>query len=114
MNRQLASLKKLCSQKPLGTIQRDHFNGPHVIEPENFCFVDVGVHNLSIRQNVRFSADSLEAHAMDRSLGEAQLSGETSVDDNRNLALLWKGFQSDYGFARSGHRSVNGHELRSE
>jgi hypothetical protein len=61
MNCQLAPLKKLCSQKPLGIIQRDHFNGPHVIKPENFCFVDVGVNNLSIRQNVRFSADSLEA-----------------------------------------------------
>lgn len=114
MDRQLAPLKKLRSQKPFGIIQRDHFDGPHVIEPENFCFVDVGVHNLAVRQNVRFSADSLEAHAMDHFLGQAQLTGEACVDDNRNLALLSKGFQSDHGFARSGHRSVNGHELRSE
>jgi RNA polymerase sigma factor (sigma-70 family) len=34
------------------------------------------------------SADSLEAHAMDCSLREAQLSGEACVDDNRNFALL--------------------------
>ena len=71
MNRQLAPLEKLRSQKPLGIIQRDHFNRPHAIEPENFCFVDVGLHNLSIRQDVRFSADSLETHAMNCSLGEA-------------------------------------------
>jgi len=71
MNGQLTSLKKLRSQKPLGIIQRDHFNRPHAIEPEDFCFVDVGVHNLSIRQDLRFSADSLETHAMNRSLGDA-------------------------------------------
>src|SRR5262249_808799 len=114
MNGQLTSLKKLRTQKPLGIIQRDHFDGPPVIEPENFGFVDFGVHNLSICQNVCFPADSLEAHAMNRCLEEAQLSGEACVDDNRNFALIWKGFQNEHGFARSGHRSVKGHELRSE
>jgi hypothetical protein len=82
MNSQRTRLKKLGSQKPLGIIQRDHFNGPSVIEPENVCFVDVSMHNLSVRQNERFPADALEAHAMNDSQRDAQLSGETSVDDN--------------------------------
>ena len=88
MNRQLAPLKKLCSQKPLGILQCDHFNGPSVIEPKNFRFMNVSMDYLSIGQNESFPADSLEAHAMNSSLREAQLSGEACVDDNRNFALL--------------------------
>ena len=82
MNSQLAPLKKLRSQMPLEIIQRYHFNGPSVIEPENFRFINVSMHNLSVRQNVRFPADSLETYVMNRSWGEAQLSGETCVDDD--------------------------------
>ena len=58
-----APLKKLSSQKPWGIVQCQHFNGPSVIEPENFRFVDVSMHNLSVRQNERFPAEPFETHA---------------------------------------------------
>jgi hypothetical protein len=82
MNSQPTPLKKLRSQKPSGIIQRDHFNGPPVIEPEEFRFMNVSVDNLSVCQNIRFPADSLETHAMNDPRRKAQLTGKTCVDDN--------------------------------
>ena len=63
MNSQGALLKKLRSQESMGIIQRDDLDAPSVIEPENFSFMNVGVHNLSIRQDVRFPADLLKSHS---------------------------------------------------
>ena len=58
VNCQHAILKKLSSQKPLGIVQRNHFNGSSAVEPKNFCLINVGVHNLAVGQNVSFSADT--------------------------------------------------------
>jgi hypothetical protein len=114
VNRQPTRLEELSSQKALGIIQRDHFNGPSVIEPENFRFMNVSMDNPSVRQNIRFPADSLETHAPYYPRRKAQLSGETCVDDNWNLALLRGGVQNNNGFPRSGYCSFDGHVLRSE
>ncbi len=114
MNGQHAFSKKLGSQKSLGIIQCDHFNGPSVIEPVNFCFVDVSTHNLSVRQNVGFPADSLETQTTNDARRKAQLSRETGVDDNRNLALCREGLQNNDWLPLGAYFSLDGHERRSE
>ena len=114
MNSQRAPMKKLSSQKPFGIIQGDHFYGASVIEPENFCFVDVSMHNAPVRQNVRFPADLLEIHALNDVWWKTQLAGETGVDNKRNLALRREGLQNHHWFPRGAHFSLDRHELRSE
>ena len=114
MNSQPTRLEELSSQKSLGIVKRDHFNGPFVIEPENFRFVDVSMHNLSVRQNERFPAEPFETHGVNCPRRETQLSGETRVDDNGNLAVRREGLQNHDGFPRGGYFSLDGHELRSE
>ena len=114
MNSQPTRFEELSSQKSLGIVQRDHFDGPFVIEPENFRFVDVSMDNLSVRQNVCFPADSLETHTTNDVRRKAQFSGETGVDDNGNLALRREGLQNHNWLPRGGYFSLDGHELRSE
>ncbi len=114
MNIQPAPLQELSSQKSLAIIQRDHFNGPLVIEPENFRFMNVGTHNLSVRQNVGFPADSLETQTTNDARRKAQLSRETSVDDNRNVALRREGLQNNNWLPLGVYFSLDGHERRSE
>ncbi len=81
VNSQRAPLKKLSSQKSPGIIQRDHFDRAVMIEPLNLPLVDVSAHNPAVCQNERLPADSLETHSMNCPWREAQLSGETCVDD---------------------------------
>ena len=114
MNSQPTRLEELSSQKSLGIVQRDHFDGPFAIEPENFRFVDVSMHNLSVRQNERFPAEPFETHTTNDVRRKAQFSGETGVDDNGNLALRREGLQNHDGFPCGGYISLDGHELRSE
>ena len=63
INGQSAIAKKLSSQKPLAIVQGDHFDGPSLTKPENFCFMNIGVDNLAVCQNIGFAADSLEPEA---------------------------------------------------
>ena len=114
MNDQSAILEKLSSQKPLGIFQCDHFNRPPVIEPKNFRFMNVGTHNLSVRQNVGFPADSLETQRTNDARRKAQLSRETGIDDNRNCALRREGLQNNNWLPLGVYFSLDGHERRSE
>ena len=113
MNTQSIRLEELSSQKPLGIVQRDHFNGAFVIEPQDFRFINVRMDNLPVGQNICFSADALEPHALYRFLWKAHLPRKTGVNDNRNLPLRRDGLQNHDGFPSGGYFSVDCHELRS-
>jgi len=89
MNDQSAILEKLSSQKPLRIVQCDHFNGPPLIEPKNFRFMNVGTHNLSVRQYVGFPADSLETQTANDARRKAQQNGVTQQNGVRQTLLLF-------------------------
>ncbi len=110
LNSQATRSEELSSQQTLAIIQRDHFNRLFVLEPENFGFVDVGVHNLSVRQHEGFSTDPFETQTTNDVWRKTQITRETGIDDNGNLALRGEGLQDNNWLARSGYFSVDGHE----
>ena len=76
--------------------------------------MNVSMHNLSVRQNVGFPADSLETQRTNDARRKAQLSRETGVDDNRNLALRRESLQNNNWLPLGVYFSLDGHERRSE
>lgn len=85
-----------------------------MIEPLNLPLVDVRAHDPAVCQNEWLPTESFETHGMNRRWREAQLSGETGVDNNRNLALVWKGLQNNNRLPPSRYCSLDGHVLRNE
>lgn len=82
MNRELTLSEQLSSQQSLRIVQGNYFNRPATIEPIDFSFINIGVDDLPIGQNVGLSANALEAQAADQNRRQTQLAGKTGVDDD--------------------------------